>query len=104
VELCSTNAIHFYARVYQKTIIKIQAHHAAHATLPVYSPEPKRYGAETQSPLLQDDTRKLNEKEIKQVQTIVGSILYYTRVVDMMVLLALSTIASEQTKGMERTL
>ncbi len=70
----------------------------------LYSPEPKRYGAETQSPLLQDNTRKLNEKEIKQVQTIVGSILYYSRVVDMTVLLALSTIASEQTKGMERTL
>jgi hypothetical protein len=34
----------------------------------------------------------------------VGSILYYARAVDMTVLMALSTIASEQTKGTERTL
>jgi hypothetical protein len=69
-----------------------------------YSPESKRYGADAQSPLPQDILRKLNEKEIKQVQKIVGSILYYARAVDMTVLMALSTIASEQTKGTERTL
>ena len=38
------------------------------------------------------------------MQKIVGSILYYARAVDMTVLMALSTIASEQTKGTERTL
>ncbi len=47
---------------------------------------------------------KLNNKEIKQIQKIVGSILYYVWAVNMMVLMALSTIASEQTKGTERTL
>jgi len=36
-----------------------------------YSPEPKRYGADAQSPLPQDILRKLNDKEIKQVQKIV---------------------------------
>ena len=41
---------------------------------------------------------------MKKVQKIVGSILYYARAVDMTVLMALCTIASEQTKGMERTL
>ena len=40
-----------------------------------YSPEPKRYVADAQAPLPQDISRKLNEKEIKQVQKIVGSIL-----------------------------
>ncbi len=35
---------------------------------------------------------------------IVGSILYYTQVVNMTVLMALSTIAVEQTKAAERTL
>ena len=69
-----------------------------------YSPEPKKYGAEAQSPLQQDTSRKLTEKEIKQVQKIVGSILYYARAVDMTVLMALSSIASEQTKGTKRTL
>ncbi len=38
------------------------------------------------------------------MQKIVGSILYYARVVSMTVLMALSSIASEQTKGTERTL
>ncbi len=38
------------------------------------------------------------------MQQIVGSILYYARVVNMTVLMALSTIASEQTKGMEHTM
>jgi hypothetical protein len=69
-----------------------------------YAPEPKRYGINAQSPLPQDNTRKLNNKEIKQIQKIVGSILYYAWAVDMTVLMVLSTIASEQTKGTERTL
>jgi hypothetical protein len=69
-----------------------------------YSPEPKRYGADAQSPLPQDISQKLTDKEIKQVLKIVVSILYYTRAVDMSVLMALSTIASEQTKGTKRTL
>ena len=44
-----------------------------------YSPEPKIYGADAQSPLPQDISRQLNKKEIKQVQKIVGSILCYAR-------------------------
>jgi hypothetical protein len=46
----------------------------------------------------------MTDKEIKKVQKIVGRILYYARAVDMTVLMVLSTIASEQTKGTERTL
>ena len=40
-----------------------------------YSPEPKKYDAKAQSPLPQDNSRKLTNKEIKQLQKIVGSIL-----------------------------
>ena len=69
-----------------------------------YSPEPKRYGADAQPPLPQDNARKLTHKEIKQVQKIVGSILNYVRAVEMTVLMVLSTIASEQTKGTKRNL
>jgi hypothetical protein len=69
-----------------------------------YSPEPKRYGADAQSSLPQDISQKLTDKDIKTVQKIVRSILYYARAVDMKVLMVLSTIASEQTKGPERTL
>jgi len=42
--------------------------------------------------------------EIKAVQKIVGSILYYAQPVDMTVLMALSTIASKQTEGTEQTM
>jgi hypothetical protein len=48
--------------------------------------------------------QKDTAQTLSQVQKIVGSILYYARAVDMMVLMALSTIASEQTKGTARTL
>ena len=64
----------------------------------LYLPEPKRYGADAQSPLPTDKTRKLSNTKIKQLQKIVRSILYYARTVDMTVLMALSTIASEETK------
>ncbi len=64
-----------------------------------YAPEPMTYGAEAQSPLPQDNSQKLTDTEIKQVQKTVGSILYYARAVDMTVLMALSLIASEQMKA-----
>jgi hypothetical protein len=69
-----------------------------------YSPKPKKYGSEAQAPLSIDTSRPLGDKEIKVVQKIVGSILYYARAVDMTVLMALSTIASEKMKGTERTM
>ncbi len=69
-----------------------------------YLPTPKKYGSEAQSPLPPDDTPPLDAKGIKRVQKIVGSILYYARAVDMTVLMALSSIAVEQTKATERTM
>ena len=69
-----------------------------------YSPVPKKYGADAQSPLPTDKTRKLTDAKIKPVQKNVGSILYYARAVDLTVLMALGTIASKQTKGTEKTL
>ncbi len=69
-----------------------------------YSPEPKKYGSDAQSPLPVDTSRKLDDKEVKRVQKIVGSILYYARAVDMTVLIALSSIASEQTNGTKHTM
>ncbi len=54
----------------------------------LYSPEPKRYGTNAKSSLPSDDTWKLTDIKIKQVQKIFGSILYYVRAVDMMVLMA----------------
>ncbi len=69
-----------------------------------YSPEPKKIGADVQTPLAIDSSPLLDKKGLKQVQKIVGSILYYARVVDMTVLMALSAIAMKQTKVMAKTM
>jgi hypothetical protein len=47
---------------------------------------------------------KLSPDEIKDIQHIVGSILYYACAVDITVLMALSSIAIEQMKGMTNTM
>ncbi len=67
-----------------------------------YSPEPKHFGTKAQAPLSPDSSPKLDAKGIKRVQQIVGSILYYACAVDMTVLMALSSIAVEQTKATEK--
>ena len=63
------------------------------------SPEPKKFGSEAQAPLPPDASPMLDEKGIKRIQQIVGSILYYARAVDMTVLAALSTISINPNKG-----
>jgi hypothetical protein len=69
-----------------------------------YLPEPKKFGTEAQAPLPLDSTPILDAKGIKCVQKNVGSILYYAHAVNMMVLMALSSIAVEQTKATEKTM
>ncbi len=60
-----------------------------------YSPEPKKFGTEAQAPLPPNLMPKLDAKGIKRVQKIVGSISYYARAVDLMVLMALCSIVVE---------
>jgi hypothetical protein len=69
-----------------------------------YSPEPKKFGTDTQASLPPDTSPKLDAKGIKRVQQIVGSILYYARAINMTVLKALSSIAVEQTKASDKTM
>jgi hypothetical protein len=69
-----------------------------------YSSEPKKFGTEAQAPLPPDTSPKLDAKEVKRVQQIVHSILYYAQAVVMTVLKALSSIAVEQTKASEKTM
>ena len=54
-----------------------------------YTLAPKQYGAKAQAPIPADISPKLSNEEIKEIQCIVGSILYYARVVDITVLMAL---------------
>ncbi len=67
-------------------------------------PSPIQFGSEAQRPMQVDASPLLDKKGIKQVQQIVGSILYYVRAVDMTVLMALSLIVMEQTKATEMTM
>jgi hypothetical protein len=64
-----------------------------------YTPAPKQYGDKAQALLPADISPKLSDKEIKEIQRVVGSILYYMRAVDITILMALSSIASEQMRG-----
>jgi hypothetical protein len=69
-----------------------------------YSPDPKKFGTDAQSPIDVDTSQPLDTQGIKKVQKIVGSILYYARAVDMTVLMALSSIAVEQTRATTKTM
>ncbi len=69
-----------------------------------HSPEPKTFGKDAQTPLAIDSSPLRDKKGLKQVQKIVGSILYYARAVDMTVLMALSAITVEQTKATAKTI
>jgi hypothetical protein len=69
-----------------------------------YTPAPKQYSAVTQTPLPTDISPKLSDAEIKEIQRILGSILYYVQVVNITVLMALSSIASKQTRGTMNTM
>ncbi len=69
-----------------------------------YTPAPKQFGSEAQRPLPPDLSPLLDKKGIRRVQQIVGSILYYARAVDMTVLMALSTLAIEQTEATKNTM
>jgi hypothetical protein len=71
--------------------------------LPVLPATKAVYGSDAQRPIDPDTSPPLSEDQKKQVQRVVGSILYYARAVDLTVLMALSTIASEQAKGTEQT-
>ena len=62
----------------------------------------KHYGKDAHNPLPDDDTPQLKEEGVKRVQKVVGSILYYARAVDLMLLMALRSIAEEQSKATKK--
>ncbi len=69
-----------------------------------YLPQPKQFGSEAQRPIPKDTLPPLSPDKIKHIQRVIRSILYYAQAVDLTVLMALSTIASEQAHGMENTM
>ena len=68
-----------------------------------YRAPPRKYGAAAQDPLPEDTSDKINKKRVKIIQQVIGGVLYYARAVDLTVLAALSSIASEQASATEDT-
>jgi hypothetical protein len=61
------------------------------------------FGQTTQLPFPEDLSESLSATEITRIHQIVGTLLYYTRAVDMTLLVALNSLASEQSKGTQHT-
>jgi hypothetical protein len=69
-----------------------------------YTPQPHQYGSNVQCLLSLDTFPPLSDANKKHVQQVIGSILYYAQAIDMTLMMALSTIASEQAHGTENTI
>jgi hypothetical protein len=67
-----------------------------------YAPAPKHYESPAQSPLPVDISPQLSADKIKEIQCII--VLYYARVVNITILMALSLTAIEQLKGTTNTM
>ena len=61
-----------------------------------YQAPPRIYGWGAQNTIPPDETNKIDDKQVKVVQQVIGGCLYYGRAVDDTILPALSAIASEQ--------
>jgi hypothetical protein len=59
-----------------------------------YTPQSRQCGSKVQQLLPVDTSPPLLDANIKHIQWVIGSILYYACAVDLTVLMALSTIAS----------
>ena len=65
---------------------------------------PPVYGKQQQAPIPVDESAKLDDKQVKYIQQVVGTLLYYARAVDPTILVALGSIAEQQSKATVQTL
>jgi hypothetical protein len=75
-----------------------QEEHSPHAW------QKPNYGAKTQHAPPEDTTALLDAADIQHVQEALGTFLFYARAVDSVMLVALNTLASQQSKGTRATL
>ena len=69
-----------------------------------YQEAPIFYATKVQQPVQSDTTAPLSPDQIKRVQVIVGTFIWYGRACDPILTASLSAIASRQTKGIESIL
>ena len=77
-----------------------------HPHKPQHSPHiapTRKFGPSAQDPVAHDTSMPLPPERIQRIQQIVGTIMYYARAVDITTLVALSSIAAEQTTATENT-
>jgi hypothetical protein len=90
-----------------KYVMKQLAHYAHPAPVKSqhcpFSPNLITYGKDNQATTPADDSPLLDNASKKQIQQVVGSLLYYARAVDVTILMALSDIATQQTAPTENT-
>ena len=85
--------------------VRAKAHHA-NPKKPQHAPakyNQPTYGATIQHMDPPDNSPRVSEKEIKAIQVIVGSLLYYAIAIDNTILPVLGDIASEQIKATTKT-
>jgi len=71
--------------------------HAPHAWIP------PQYGVQTQMTAPIDTSPNLDKTQIKRLQQIIGVFLYYSRALDLTMLVALGTLAAAQAEGTQAT-
>ena len=69
-----------------------------------YEPKPIHYRKRPDKILVEPDSPLLEHADKKYIQQVVGSFLYYARVVDLTILLSLSAIVVEQAYPTEHTM
>jgi len=69
-----------------------------------YEPGPVQYGRKSQKVPVEQESKLLDKEGKLRVQQVVGSFLYYARAVDMTILHALNSIATESSKPTDRTM
>jgi hypothetical protein len=76
-------------------------------TVPQHSPypwnQPQHNTKASQESIAPDESPLLPATDIKRIQKIVGTLLYYGRAIDNTMLVSLNTLAAEQSKGTENT-
>jgi hypothetical protein len=87
----------------QATLHKFQHPSPKRARHPPHTWTAPNYGAKQQLTTPEETTKPLTPAEIKRVQQITGTLLYYARAVDAILPVALGTIAAQQANGTATT-
>ena len=88
----------------ERALLRFKHNKPARAQHSPHRAAPTIYGAKQQLTPEPDNTPLLDAAGNKTVQEIIGTLLYYARAVDPTLLVALSTLATQQTNGTKQTM